>query len=293
MLKTCRIWRLPFLARWGWVFFACSMFCGCAAKQVNLDQIYEWPHSENAQEQKRGSSQKSPAKTVNLSRQWKKRVMTEKEIQTLGEKDPRLDRLTCLEILARLNGKASYYIAKDIKKKCPLKVPNDFHAFRYWSPLPDRIEHVRHVPKFILVVKNIPFIGWYEKGKLVGDTITCIGKKPEWTRNGLYKVEEKDASHVSQSYPNAYGRPAAMPLALKVYGNVWIHAGDVVGGYSSHGCINLPLSSAEELFRWADKGTPVLITDSLKNIQKDLKGTTKNKPPPSVPQKSTTSNSRG
>jgi len=36
----------------------------------------------------------------------------------------------------------------------------------------------------ILIVKDIPFLGWYEQGRLVGDTHICIGKKSNWTRAG-------------------------------------------------------------------------------------------------------------
>jgi hypothetical protein len=57
-----------------------------------------------------------------------------------------------------------------------------------------------------------------------------------------------------------------MPYALHVYGHVWIHAGDVVDGYCSHGCINVPLRQAQELFEWAERGTLVLIVQSLKDL---------------------------
>ncbi|GKT09992.1 L,D-transpeptidase [Desulforhabdus sp. TSK] len=289
MVDTNR--RLCLLLRPAWtgLFLACILLCGCAPKQVNLNQIYDRPHPEEEKENLTKTPQASPPKAAVKKaapeKQWKKRVVTEAELQKLRQKDPELNRLTCLEILARLNGKASYYIARDIKAKRPMKVPLDFHSFKTWSPLPDRIECIKTFPKLILVVKNIPFIGWYEKGKLVGDTIVCIGKKSEWTPRGLYKVEEKDEQHVSQSYPNAYGRPAAMPMALKVYKNIWIHAGDVVGGYSSHGCINLPFASAEALFRWAEIGTAVLITASLKDLQTDLNGCKRISPSGSAPQK--------
>jgi len=58
---------------------------------------------------------------------------------------------------------------------------------------------------------------------------------------------------------------------IRVYERVWIHAGDVVGGFCSHGCINVPINSAEKLFYWADLKTPVLILDSLDRLEAELK----------------------
>ncbi len=54
-----------------------------------------------------------------------------------------------------------------------------------------------------------------------------------------------------------------MPWALRIYGTVWIHAGDIASGHCSHGCVNLPIFSAMKLFDWATTGTPVLIVESL------------------------------
>ena len=201
---------------------------------------------------------------------WTKRVIGAEELQKLAEQDPDLSPASCLEILARLNQKDRSYIQKDIKNKKALKVPNDFRAYLTWTPLPPRILRVVKAQKFILVVKDIPFLGWYEKGKLMGDTHICIGKKNGWTKAGLYRVSEKDVDHVSKSYRSAYGYPALMPYALRIYGHVWIHGGDIVGGYCSHGCINLPLSTAEELFFWAAPGTVVLVVESLKDLDRTL-----------------------
>jgi hypothetical protein len=194
---------------------------------------------------------------------WTKRVMTEKELEKLYQGDVNLNPSVSLRILARLNARDFDYIAQDIRDGKPIKVPNDFDSFQTWTPLQKHIADVADLPKFILIVKDIPFIGWYENGKLVGDSYICVGKVEGTTREGLYTVKEKDVSHISRSYTNAWGVPAPMPWALRVYDTVWIHAGDIVGGYCSHGCINLPIFPAMKLFEWATPGTPVLIVDSL------------------------------
>ena len=119
-------------------------------------------------------------------------------------------------------------------------------------------------------MKDEYFLGWYEEGRLVGDSHVCIGKKDGWTRPGVYTVKEKDADHISRSYTNAYGEPAPMPWALRIYEHVWIHAGDITQGNCSRGCINLPVFVAPKLFAWADKGTAVMIVDSLDDVEPEL-----------------------
>jgi len=198
-----------------------------------------------------------------------RRVITEKELRRMEEKDPDMGFYRSLEILCRLNRKDKEYIRKDMKQKRPLIVPKDFASYKNWSPLPRTITAARKFPKLILVVKNIHFLGWYQNGTLVSDTYVCIGKMNTWTKRGLYKVKEKDPSHMS-TYPNAYGEPSLMPNALHIYERVWIHTGDVIGPNCSHGCINVPIAHADRLYDWADIGTAVLITESLMDLGRDI-----------------------
>jgi hypothetical protein len=170
-----------------------------------------------------------------------------------------------LRILAKLNARDFDYIAEDIRNGKLIRVPKDFSALKTWTPLDKYIPDVGDLPRFILIVKDLPHIGWYEGGRLVGETYICVGKVDGATREGIYTVQEKDLDHVSRSYPNAFGEPAPMPWALRVYDTVWIHAGDIASGHCSHGCINLPIFPAMKLFDWATPGAPVLIVDSLKS----------------------------
>lgn len=257
--------------KWLQIFILCNLLWGCAAPHINMQQIDEVSVAEESRPERKNSTKKNPLQKGIPEGGWTERVFTEKELMKLVEKDPDLTPAVSMEILARLNSKARYYVPDDIKSKTKMKVPDDFSAFKYWTPLPRDIPVVRKVPKFILVAKDIPFLGWYEKGKLVGDTQICIGKGWEWTKKGLYKIQAKDPHHVSTLYPNAYGEPTPMPLAMLIYGRVWIHVGDVVGGYCSHGCINLPLTPAEKLFNWTKLGTIVLVLDSMEDLDKDLK----------------------
>jgi hypothetical protein len=198
---------------------------------------------------------------------WTERVLSQRELERLGDQDSELSPSAALRILARLNVRDFDYIQDDIQNGRPLKVPNDFRKFKNWSPLPRYIPEAADLTKFILIAKDLPYIGWYEKGKLVEDTYIGIGRQDDWTRAGLYTIQEKDKEHVSKSYPNAYGEPAPMPWALRIYETVWIHAGDITQAHCSHGCINLPIFPAMRLFDWATPGTPVLIVDLLKDTR--------------------------
>jgi len=197
---------------------------------------------------------------------WTERVISEEELLHIERSDPSLDLNTSREILSRLNRKEPFYIREDIRQGRRLRVPNDFNAYRDWTPLPARLPAAMQEHKFILVAKGAGFIGWYEDGVLVGDSQACTGTPGQDTRAGLYRIEKKDAEHTSSSYPNEYGSPAWMPFSLHIYEAVWIHAGNVFGAHCSHGCVILPIEKAEKLFGWAEPGTPVLVTEEIDDL---------------------------
>ncbi len=197
---------------------------------------------------------------------WTLRTVSEDELVRLGmsKRAPGLN--DCLNILSRLNTEEPFYILREMRRGKKLKVPDDFNAYRHWTPLPVRLPERFDSPKLIMVVKHLGFIGWYDHGALVGDSQACVGREGQNTIPGLYRVDEKDSKHTSSSYRNDYGEQAWMPYSLHVYGAVWIHAGNVFGLHCSHGCITLPYGNAEKLYNWADKGIPVLVADDLKDV---------------------------
>lgn len=257
---------------WFGIILVSAFLCGCAPlPSARFDEI-DYPLPDECPVRRTTAPKKPSSQRQGKSRlAVTERVVTEQEIRKIGDRDPDMSRVACLEILARLNGKARNYIVDDIKARHRIKAPTDFFAYRNWTPMPRNLGGRAHIPKLIVIVKDIPFTGWYENGILKGDSQTCIGKMWGWTHKGFYTVLQKDVDHISQSYTNAYDQPALMPFALWIYARVWIHAGDVTGGFCSHGCINLTIPAAASLFDWADIGTPVLITDSLKDLDKDLK----------------------
>jgi lipoprotein-anchoring transpeptidase ErfK/SrfK len=248
-----------------------AMGCSANKAMVQQDQRYNYPvrgvNSSTVAAAKAPSVSSRPDSKVRVDMGLTMRTITDQEIQRISAKDPELSPSVIRHMLSRINAKAAYYIDEDIRDGRPLIVPNDLRAYKKWSPLDPYIPDVAEIPKFILIVKDEYFIGWYEAGRLVGDTHVCIGKKDGWTRAGIYTVKDKDVDHVSRSYTNAYGQPAQMPWALRIYEHVWIHAGDITEGNCSHGCINLPVFEAPKLFDWADLGTAVLIVESLDEVE--------------------------
>jgi lipoprotein-anchoring transpeptidase ErfK/SrfK len=260
---------------------------GCAQAPVNTEQQEYQQGEEEAEsfakpEVKTPPPPKAPAGQTRKESTTVRRTITEKELRQLAAKDPDLEFYRCLEILCRLNKKDKEYIREDMKQKRPITVPKNFSSYKEWSPLPGSITGASKFPKLILVVKDIAFLGWYKNGKLVGDTYVCVGKMKTWTKRGIYRINAKDPSHMS-TYPNAYGYPSFMPWALHVYDRVWIHAGDVIGPNCSHGCINVPIAHADGLYDWADVGTAVVITESLRDLGRDIKTTNLENQPNKAP----------
>ncbi|MGC9196166.1 MAG: L,D-transpeptidase [Syntrophobacteraceae bacterium] len=197
---------------------------------------------------------------------WTLRSVSEDELIGLGMSNRAPDLNACLDILSRLNTQEPFYILREMRAGKKIKVPDDFNAYRNWTPLPAHLPEKLCAPKVIVVVKHLGFMGWYDHGTLVGDSQACFGRPGQNTVPGLYDIDKKDAKHTSSSYRNDYGEQAWMPYSLHVYGAVWIHAGNVYGLHCSHGCITMPWGKAEKLYNWAPIGTPVLITDDLKDV---------------------------
>lgn len=239
-----------------------AMFIGCASSPA-----HKAPAAAATRTAQPAASERQAQAPAAMDHGWTTKAITEQDLMQIYRKDLSLTPETCREILAKLNARAPYHISDDIRSQRPLKVPNDFAAYKGYAPLPPNAPPaMANHPKSILIVKDLPYIGWYERGVLKGDSYACVGRPGEATEAGLYRILEKDPDHVSRSYRNSYGKPAWMPWALRIYDHVWIHAGDVTGAYCSHGCIILPLDPAQDVYRWADLGTVVMVVDSLSDL---------------------------
>lgn len=97
---------------------------------------------------------------------------------------------------------------------------------------------------------------FYKDGAVAFVTQISTGKPGYPTPTGRFVVTDKDRLRMSSIYHGAY-MPYFMRMSCRDFG---MHAGDVPGYPASHGCIRLPYSSAERLFREVEIGTLVTIS---------------------------------
>jgi L,D-transpeptidase catalytic domain len=124
------------------------------------------------------------------------------------------------------------------------------------------------------------FIG---TGYKSAQTPVSTGRPGYPTPTGVFSILGKDATHRSKKYDNA-----AMPFAERLtWSGIFLHAGDLPGYPSSHGCVHLPLAFAKDLFDTTQApDTTVVITEStshpteagpieqlLRIVQTDVSGT--------------------
>jgi hypothetical protein len=114
--------------------------------------------------------------------------------------------------------------------------------------------------------------------------ILSKGRKgtPWETPSGVYQILTKEKNHFS-SLGHVF-----MPWSMQFYGNFFIHGwpydaegNEVPRGYSG-GCVRLSTPDAEIVFRFAERGTPVIVRAK---DEKDLSGgyyVSTNTPPPDI-----------
>ena len=97
----------------------------------------------------------------------------------------------------------------------------------------------------------------YDDNKVIAKSPISSGMSGHPTPTGIFSILEKNRYH----YSNLYGG-APMPFMQRVTNSgVAMHAGDLPGYPASHGCIRLPYSFAQSLFRITDVGARVIISD--------------------------------
>ena len=96
---------------------------------------------------------------------------------------------------------------------------------------------------------------FYKDNQVALVTPISTGRPGFPTPTGQFVVTDKDRLHRSTLYP-AY-MPYFLRMSCRDFG---LHAGELPGYPASHGCIRLPWSSAERLYRQVDIGTLVTIS---------------------------------
>jgi lipoprotein-anchoring transpeptidase ErfK/SrfK len=99
----------------------------------------------------------------------------------------------------------------------------------------------------------------YRDGVLIAASTISTGSMGRETPTGVFTILEKKVMHRSSTYDNA-PMPYMQRLTSK---GIAIHAGDLPGYASSHGCIRLPAQFAKLLYGATEIGTPVMITDDV------------------------------
>jgi L,D-transpeptidase catalytic domain len=123
-----------------------------------------------------------------------------------------------------------------------------------WQP-----ERSRSGPILIIVNIDDQVAFVYRNGIQIGQTPVSTGRPGYPTPTGVFSILGKDANHHSKKYNNA-----AMPFAERLtWSGIFLHAGDLPGYPSSHGCVHLPLAFAKDLFETTQANdTTVVITES-------------------------------
>ncbi len=99
----------------------------------------------------------------------------------------------------------------------------------------------------------------YEDGKLLMKGWISSGKPDFETPKGRYRVLAKEKFHISNEWPKPDGG-AEMPFMLRLtWSGIAIHLGYVPNYPASHGCVRAKDGLAQELYKWADIGTRVVI----------------------------------
>lgn len=111
-------------------------------------------------------------------------------------------------------------------------------------------------------------IRFYKDGEVVKESpIQTKGREGSWweTPAGLYQVLSKEENHFS-----SFGR-VYMPFSMQFQGNFFIHGktyypdGSPTRADYSGGCIRLATEDAEDFYKLAQKGTPVLVFEKAFN----------------------------
>lgn len=95
----------------------------------------------------------------------------------------------------------------------------------------------------------------YRNGVRIGVSTISSGKDGYETPTGVFTILEKDKDHRSRTYDDA-----SMPYQQRLtWKGVAMHAGNLPGFPSSHGCVRLPMEFAKKLFTITPMGGTVVI----------------------------------
>lgn len=121
--------------------------------------------------------------------------------------------------------------------------------------------------KRIVINKSTQTLTAYEGNRAVFSSNISTGRSRSPTPSGSFQVGAKERMHRSRLYNNA-----PMPYSVQFSGNYFIHGFSSVPRYpASHGCVRMPIGSAQRLFNWAGPGTSVIVGGQNKAMRGESK----------------------
>ena len=161
---------------------------------------------------------------------------------------------------------------KNLKRKDSLVVPDTFVTnWKYYSPLPLKVDVAFQIPKLIMVSQRVQAFGIYQLGNLILWGPTSTGKQETPTPNGLFHTNWKAEETVS-TFDDEW--ILKWSFNLDNFEGVSLHQYEMPGYPASHACVRMYEKDAQWIYNWADQwivtadeesilayGTPVIIFD--------------------------------
>ena len=161
---------------------------------------------------------------------------------------------TLLALLAGIVFTATSLLAQGAKVSSPAELARLADQLKpgewVWAP-----DVAPEGPVLIYVDLSRQLATVYRNGVRIGVTTISSGKEGHETPTGVFTILQKDADHHSNIYNNA---PMYYQERL-TWGGVALHAGGLPGYPESHGCIHLPYTFSQELFKITHLGITVVV----------------------------------
>ena len=110
----------------------------------------------------------------------------------------------------------------------------------------------------VIVSKQNQSLVVYEGERVVATSKVSTGKAGHTTPGGIFSILAKEKYHESNIYSNA-----PMPWMQRLtWSGIALHEGNVPNYPASHGCIRMPKTFANTLYRMTQAGAHVIVTDA-------------------------------
>lgn len=99
----------------------------------------------------------------------------------------------------------------------------------------------------------------YKGEQVIASSRVSTGRGSHPTPPGIFSIIQKNRVHFSNLYESA-----PMPFMQRItWSGLALHAGDVSRPYASHGCVRLPYSFAQTLFKRTEMGAHVIVAAGM------------------------------